>query len=137
MATLRPGEAVRDPERLKAVRDTGFLDSGREEEFDRLTRLAAKLTGAPVTFISLVDESRDFYKSCVGFPEPLATERQISGRTFCHYAIATDGPLVIENTLEHPIYRDVPTVQTLGVRAYLGIPLVTAGGHAIGSFCAV
>ena len=129
--------AISDPGRLAIVRATHLLDSGTEEAFDRLTRLAAKLTGAPVTFISMVDEDRDFYKSCFGFPEPLASERQMTGTTFCHYALVSDGPLVIENTLDHPIYRNVPTVESLGVRAYLGVPLVTSTGHAIGSFCAI
>ena len=129
--------AINDPGRLAIVRATNLLDSGTEEAFDRLTRLAAKLTGAPVTFISMVDEDRDFYKSCFGFPEPLASERQMTGTTLCHYALLSDGPLVIENVLDHPIYRNVPTVESLGVRAYLGIPLVTSTGHAIGSFCAV
>lgn|GEM_PF-789746 len=123
--------------RLEAVRATGLLDTPTEQEFDRLTRLASRLTGAPVTFISLVDEDRDFYKSCYGFPEPLASTRQIEGTTFCHYALVSEGPLAIENALDHPIYRNVPTVRSLGVRAYLGIPLITAAGHAIGSFCAI
>jgi signal transduction histidine kinase len=134
---LQAPSAVRNPERLAAVLATGLLDTPVEPEFDRLTRLAAKLTGAPVTFLSLVTDDRDFYKSCFGFPEPLASERQLTGTTFCHFALVSKGPLVIENTLEHPIYRDVPTVHTLGVRAYLGIPLVTSAGAAIGSFCAI
>ncbi len=36
-----------------------------------------------------------------------------------------------------PAFRDVPTVQSLGVRAYAGIPLITDDGQAIGSFCAI
>ena len=128
---------TRMSERLEAVRRTELLDSPREEAFDRLTRLAAKLTAAPVTFISLVDESRDFYKSCYGFPEPLATKREMTGTTFCHYAIESPSPLVIEDTKADPVYRKVPTVESLGVRAYLGVPLVTTSGHAIGSFCAI
>lgn len=127
---------VRDPERLARVRATGLLDSPSEDAFDRLTRLAAKLTNAPVTFISLVDEGRDFYKSCFGFPEPLASEREITGTTFCHYALVSEGPLIIEDTLANPIYASVPTVQSLGVRAYLGIPL-RIDGQVIGSFCAI
>jgi PAS domain S-box-containing protein len=127
---------LHNPERLAALRRTKLLDSETEASFDRLTRLAARLTGAPVTFISLVDDKRDFYKSCFGFPEPLASERQLTGTTFCHYAIVSDGPLIIEDTL-HSQYRDVPTVQSLGVRAYLGVPLVTSYGHALGSFCAI
>ncbi len=126
-----------DPQRLDAVRSTGILDSPTEESFDRLTRLAAKLTGAPVTFISLVDDTRDFYKSCFGLPEPLASERQVEGTTFCHYAMVSKGPLIIENAIEHPIYKDIPTVHSLGVRAYLGIPLINSAGQALGSFCAI
>jgi signal transduction histidine kinase len=128
---------VTDPARLAAVRATALLDTPSESSFDRLTRLAAKLTKAPVTFISLVDEQRDFYKSCFGFPEPLASAREMSGTTFCHYALSSDGPLVINDTLADPVYREVPTVQSLGVRAYLGVPLTVAGGQTIGSFCAI
>ena len=137
MSAKPVNDKVTDPDRLAAVRGTGLLDTDPEAEFDRLTRLAAKLTGAPVTFISLVDRDRDFYKACFGFPEPLASERQISGTTFCHYAIASEGPLVIDDTLADARYREVPTVRSLGVRAYLGVPLVLASGAAIGSFCAI
>lgn len=130
-------DSVADPARLAAVRRSGLLDTMSEPSFDRLTRLAAKLTGAPVTFVSLVDEHRDFYKSCFGFPEPLATEREMTGTTFCHFAIESEGPLVIDDTLADPVYRRVPTVTSLGVRAYLGIPMQLSSGERIGSFCAV
>ena len=134
--TKAPTDIVHDAERLAEVRSTGLLDTPVEAGFDRLTRLAAKLTGAPATFISLVDETHDFYKSCYGFPEPLASSRQLTGTTFCHYALASEEPLVIDNAPEDPVYSQVPTVKSLGVQAYLGIPLVV-GGHAIGSFCAI
>ncbi|HEU0051895.1 MAG TPA: ATP-binding protein, partial [Longimicrobium sp.] len=84
-----------------------------------------------------VDENRDFYKSCVGFGEPLATARELEGATFCHYAIAGRGPLVIDDTRAHPVYSKVPTVETMGVAAYLGVPVRAAGGAAIGSLCAI
>ena len=128
---------VTAPARLAALRATALLDSPVESSFDRLTRLAAKLTGAPVTFISLIDDQRDFYESCFGFPEPLASAREMTGTTFCHYALSSDGPLVINDTMADPLYREVPTVQSLGVRAYLGVPLTVAGGQTIGSFCAI
>ncbi len=134
---LDPEFVVEDRQRLDAVLHTGLLDTPPEESFDRLTRLAAKLTGVPATFISLVDQSRDFYKSCFGFGEPLATTRQLEGRTFCHHALVSSGPLLINDTLADPVFREVPTVQSLGVRAYAGIPLITDEGQAIGSFCAI
>jgi len=129
--------AIADPQRLAAVQRTGLLDTPPEESFDRLTRLAAKLTGAPVSFLSLVDRERDFYKSAHGFGEPLASTREIEGRTFCHYALVGDQPLVLEDVTRLPVFRDVPTVQSLGVRAYAGVPLVTQDGQVLGSFCAI
>jgi signal transduction histidine kinase len=132
-----PQSAIANQQRLEAVLHTGLLDTPPEESFDRLTRLAAKLIGVPSTFISLVDQNRDFYKSCFGFGEPLATTRQLEGRTFCHHAIVSSSPLLINDTMADPVFREIPTVQSLGVRAYAGIPLITDEGQAIGSFCAI
>ena len=129
--------AVRDPERLAALRSTGLLDSDAEESFDRMTRLAVLLLRVPAAFISLVDEDRDFYKSAHGFAEPLRSERQMTGRTFCHYAISSTGPLVIDDARADPVYSTVPTVESLGVAAYVGVPLTGPEGHVIGSFCAI
>ena len=136
----RPEAAVarrHDPARIAALRGSGLLDRAAEESFDRLTRLAAKLVSAPATFISLVDENRDFYLSCFGFGEPLATERQMQGLTFCHFALESAGPLVIPDTHAEPTYRAVPTVETLGVAAYVGVPIRTGSGQVLGSFCAI
>ncbi|MEO8620529.1 MAG: GAF domain-containing protein, partial [bacterium] len=125
-----------DPARLAAVRATGLLDSEIEEIFDRLTRLAVRLVGVPAAFISLVDENRDFYKSACGFGEPLATTRELTGPTFCHFAIQSEEPLVIPDTTSDPRYSNVPTVSSLGIAAYVGIPLVF-DDQVIGAFCAI
>ena len=128
--------AVRDERRLAAVRATGLLDSEIEESFDRLTRLAVRLVRIPAAFVSLVDEQRDFYKSACGFGEPLASSRQLEGPTFCHFTIQSAGPLVIPDTNADPNYREVPTVRSLGVAAYVGIPILV-NGQVIGAFCAI
>jgi GAF domain-containing protein len=128
--------AVANPDRLAALHATGLLDSDVEEVFDRMSRLAARLLDVPSVFVSLVDEDRDFYKSAVGFGEPLASSRQMGGLTFCHFAIQSAAPLVIPDTASDPVYRDVPSVKSLGVAAYLGVPIVIAS-QPIGSFCAI
>lgn len=128
---------IADPKRLDALRRIALLDTPREECFDRLTRLGAKLTEVPATFVSLVDLNRDFYKSAFVFGEPLTSTRQLEERTFCQYAITTEEPLIIDDVTTELVFRDVPSVLSLGVRAYVGIPLVTEDGQVIGSFCAV
>lgn len=141
---IRPEDPARnqhparvDPQRVGSVRATGLLDSPTSGGFDRLTRIGAQLLGVPTTFISLVDDRRDFYLSHCGFGEPLASERQLTGQTFCHFTVETESPLVIPDTKAHPVYRTVPTVESLGVAAYLGAPLVLLSGEIIGAFCAV
>lgn len=127
---------IHAPDRLAAVRGTNLLDTEAEEVFDRLTRLAVRLVGIPAAFISLVDENRDFYKSACGFGEPLSSKRELTGLTFCHYTVQRTDPLIIPDTAADPQYRNVPTVKTLGVAAYVGVPLVV-NGQAVGAFCAI
>ncbi|MFL5381796.1 MAG: GAF domain-containing protein [Longimicrobiaceae bacterium] len=134
-----PDAAVRSESRLAAVRATGLLDTPAEPAFDRLTRLAVRLLRVPASFLSLVDEERDFYKAATGFGEPLAEARELQGRTFCHYSIAgatPQRPLVIPDTRADTVYRRVPTVDSLGVAAYLGVPIMVEG-EAVGSMCAI
>ncbi|HEX6373064.1 MAG TPA: GAF domain-containing protein [Longimicrobium sp.] len=130
---------MRDPARLAMVRETGLLDAAAEPPFDRLTRLAVRLLGVPATFLSLVDENRDFYVASTGFGEPLASARELAGRTFCHFTVSgatPEHPLVIPDTGADPTYRGVPTVETLGVAAYVGVPLMI-DGQPVGAFCAI
>ncbi len=134
-ATLQT--AIGDARRLAAVHATALLDTPPEASFDRLTRLAAGIIGAPATFITLVDSARDFYVSMHGPGEPLATTRQWQGPTFCQFLVVHHAPLVLDDVTAHPGYRDVPTVRLLGLRAYAGVPLLTSDGRCLGSFCAV
>lgn len=127
---------VKSESRLAAVKRSGLLDSPAEEHFDSLTRLAARLVNVPASFVSIVDAHRDFYKSQTGFPAPLRDERELKGQTFCHLSLASNSPLVIDDTHSSEVWKSVPTVESLGVRAYLGVPL-QLDGEIIGSFCVI
>ena len=69
-ALLDAAAAVQDSDRLEALHATGLLDSDITPSFDRLARLAAHVLNAPVALVSLVDSDRQFFKSCLGLPEP-------------------------------------------------------------------
>jgi GAF domain-containing protein len=130
--------SLASPARLNTLARTGLLDSAPEQAFDRLTRLAARLLGVPIVLVSLVAENRQFFKSQVGLPEPWASARQTDLiHSFCQHVIAARKPLVVEDARVHPLVCDNPAVPDLGVVAYAGVPLITAGGQALGSFCAI
>ncbi|GAA0601617.1 hypothetical protein GCM10009416_44340 [Craurococcus roseus] len=123
---------------MAALWRTGLLDTPPEEVFDRLTRLAGRLLGAPVILVSLVEADRQFFKSAVGLPEPWATRRQTPlSHSFCQHVVATGAPLRIADAREDPLVCDNLAVPDIGVVAYLGMPLATADGQVLGSLCAI
>ncbi|MGZ8414663.1 MAG: ATP-binding protein [Gemmatirosa sp.] len=127
-----------DPERLLALRLTALLDSPAEEAFDRLTRLASRVLHAPIALVSLVDADRQFFKRCVGLPGAVADVRGTPlSHSFCRHAVERAEPLVIDDARTHPLVLDNGAVHDLDVIAYLGIPLQTADGLVLGSFCVI
>ena len=133
---LLDAAAVRDPDRLDALRATGLLDSDIAPSFDRLARLAAHVLNAPVALVSLVDADRQFFKSCLGLPEPWASERGSPlTHSFCQHAVARREPLLVDDAREHPLLRDNLAIRDMGVIAYAGVPLIDPDGHALGTLC--
>ena len=125
-------------DRLLALHETGLLDSPSEPEFDRVTRLAARLLQAPIAAVTLVDEDRQFFKSMVGVPEPWASCRETPrSDALCRRVVTTGKPLIVNDARLDPVLRDEPGVKAMRIVAYLGVPLVTRQGHALGSLCIV
>jgi GAF domain-containing protein len=137
-ALLDAAAAVKQSDRLDALRATGLLDSDVTPSFDRLARLAAHVLNAPVALVSLVDSDRQFFKSCLGLPEPWASRRQSPlSHSFCQHAVANREPLLVDDAREHVILRDNLAIRDMGVVAYAGIPLIDADGHALGTLCVI
>jgi len=123
-----------EAERLKAVRALDLLDTKPEERFDRITRLAARILGVPISFIVLVDENRQFVKSSYGF-DLVETNRDSA---FCAYTILEDKQLVVPDAKSDPRFSDNPLVTGKpSIRFYAGNPLVTADGSRVGTLSVV
>jgi PAS domain S-box-containing protein len=115
-----------------------LLDSPPEEAFDRLTRLAARLLGAPVALVTFLGDDRVFFKSAIGLPEPWASRRSTPlSYSFCRHVVATGAPLVVEDARRHPLVRANPAVRELRWIAYAGVPLTVDDGQTVGTLCVV
>lgn len=57
--------------------------------------------------------------------------------SICHHTVAMDFPLIIDNTIVHPLLRDNLAFQDLGIVAYLGVPVHAHESKATGVLCAV
>jgi sigma-B regulation protein RsbU (phosphoserine phosphatase) len=126
------------PRRLLAVHETGLLDTGPDEAFDRLARLATKLLDVPYAFVTIVDESRSFWKSCIGVDATALSDRQNPvEESFCQYVINTDEALVVGDARMNPMTSTNPSIEKMGVLAWAGYPLRSRGGEVLGTFCVV
>jgi GAF domain-containing protein len=137
-ALLDAAAAVQDSDRVESLRATGLLDTDVVPSFDRLARLAAHVLNAPVALVSLVDSDRQFFKSCLGLPEPWASRRGSPlTHSFCQHAVAAREPLIVVDAREHPVLQDNLAIRDMGVIAYAGIPLIDADGYALGTLCVI
>lgn len=118
--------------RLNALRDLKLLDTPPSESFDRLTRMASRLLGAPVSTISLTDGDRQWFKSKVGVDLAEIPREQAP----CAYAIKASEVFVVPDLLEDDRFRTSPLAQA-GIRCYAGAPLITRSGFGLGTICVV
>ncbi len=120
--------------RLAALHAYDVLDTPADPQLDKITALAAELFDTPAAAITLIDGDRAWMKSRLG--EGAAEVPRASA--FCN-TTAQMGPgetLLVEDARLDPDFRDNPFVTApLGLRFYLGAPLVTRDGHALGALC--
>jgi GAF domain-containing protein len=128
--------AVRDPARLAAVRAAA---GHRRPALDRIADIASRVLAAPTALVTLVDEDRQIFAGCVGVTkDPWAADRATPlTHSFCQHAVAAREPLVVTDAREHPVLKQNLAIRDLDVVAYLGIPLISPAGHALGSFCVI
>lgn len=120
--------------RLAELHGLAILDTPREERFDRIARIAATSLGVPIALISLVDQDRQWFKSCIGL-DVRETPREVA---FCAHAVEQGADVVVPDTLLDERFADNPLV-TDGprIRFYAGAPLLTGSGSCLGTLCVV
>jgi diguanylate cyclase (GGDEF)-like protein len=130
----RPEIPLNEANRLNKLRSLNILDTPPEERFERLTRLAKRMFNVPIALVSLIDENRQWFKSCQGL-NVSETPRDIS---FCGHAILDDEIFMVTDTLEDERFADNPLV--LGephIRFYAGCPLRGEDGSRLGTLCII
>ena len=89
--------------------------------------------------VSLIDDTRQFFKSCIGLPEPLNTTRQAElTHSICQYVVGDDAPLDHRGRARgsargHAAWSS-PTSASSPTR---GCRCTRDDGHPIGTLCAI
>lgn len=121
-----------DSSRVAALRELCLLDTPPARNFDCITRICSALFDCRFSFISLVDEDRQWFLSAQGV-DVSETPRDVS---FCHHAVASGEVLAVEDAKRDPRFADNPLVLSgPKIRSYLGQPVQGPGGHLLGALC--
>lgn len=125
---------VDDPARLEVLAALQVIDSESDQDFDRLTRIAARLFGTEFAQVTLVDTDRQWFRSCFGIAGLTHVDTDVS---FCAHTIAAvdrDHMVVLDMTQDERFSRNPLVTGWPEVRFYAGAP-VTVRGQRIGTLC--
>lgn len=119
-----------EQQRLRALARYQVTGTEPETVFDDMARLAATVCQTPMAIVSLIDESRQWFKASVGL-EVSWTDRTIA---LCNHTIRDSGLLIVEDTHRDERFVDNPLVTgEPHIRFYAGAPLLDPEGNAIGT----
>jgi two-component sensor histidine kinase len=109
------------------------MDTPADGDFDRLTRLAARLFDSKFALVTLLDAERQYFKSCFGVDGVTGSEIESS---FCAFAIADPADhFVVLDLQADARFKDNRFVTGWpGVRFYAGAPLIVRG-QRLGTLC--
>lgn len=121
-----------EQDRLKELIYMEILDSGREDQFDDIVKLASQICNTPISLLTFVDENRQYIKAKIGM-DAEETERRVA---FCSHTILADEILIVEDTsLDERFYNNPLVTGNPHAKFYAGMPLKTSSGMNIGTLC--
>ncbi|MFF2096071.1 GAF domain-containing protein [Streptomyces sp. NPDC058202] len=137
------------PARVRRLRRLG-LGERAEPVFDAFADRLAEVAAAPYSKVTFVGEEQQFF---AGLHTPDLEGRTDGGATatdggarpvgrrmgreygFCPHVVVRRKALVLEDVRDYPRFAGNPLVDEIGVRSYLGAPLIDSTGIALGTIC--
>lgn len=125
------GHAARDAKRWSILQRLKLLNADPDAAFDRLTRVAARATGAHAALITFIGPDKQWIPSRVGWERETTTLLE----AFCVCALDRVDLLEVGDATLDARFRDNPLVTgPEGIRFYAGQPLIF-DGVVLGTLC--
>ncbi len=119
-------------ERIIKLSDLDLDYSGLQDNFKDLTKLAAKVSGAEISLVNLIDSFTQWTVSNYGLP----IEQMLREDSVCQYTIVSKESFEVKDLTDDERFKDKFYV-TGGpeLTYYFGIPLQTKDGFNLGALC--
>jgi signal transduction protein with GAF and PtsI domain len=138
------------PRRVVRLRELG-LGQSPDPEFDEFARTLASATKAPLAMVNFIDEDRQYFAGLYA-PSLVPAGPELAGTSgtagdsarvmardhgWCPHVVVRRLPLVLDDVCDYPRFAGNPVVDEIGIRSYLGAPLIDRTGTALGTICIV
>lgn len=132
-----------EQQRLQALSRLGLLEAESIPIFEEATQTAAHFLDMPICILGVMDQDREWLKSCVGLSRlglmnELAASRQIPySESFCTKVVETQQALILNDTLADPAFAGGLLVKRYRIRSYLGVPLLDSERNCLGALAVI
>jgi len=119
-----------EDQRLVALKYLDVLDTGPDEDFDRLSRLVKAHFDVPIVLFGLIDEERQWFKSKLGFErEEIPRETSLCTHTILGNEVVYFSDVsIVPEFVENPLVTGEPNI-----KFYASVPLAVDGGQKVGT----
>jgi GAF domain-containing protein len=136
------------PHRVQRLHELG-IGENPDPEFDDFAQKLAHITGAPYAMVNFISEDRQYfaglYTASAGQSSstPAAAAGAQPGRVmsrdhgYCPHVVVRRKALVLDDVCDYPRFAGNPVVDEIGIRSYLGAPLIDHTGTTLGTICVV
>jgi GAF domain-containing protein len=138
------------PRRVARLHELG-LAQGPDPEFDGFARDLANATRAPFAMVNFIDEDRQYFAGLYvagnaqdgsALAAESVTNAEVSREMprdhgFCPHVVVRRLSLVLDDVCDYPRFAGNPVVDKIGIRSYLGAPLIDHTGATLGTICVV
>lgn len=132
------GDVLRDPARLAEIAALGLTAPEVDTVLQQTVAAAAAALNLPTALVSVVMGEAQYFAAEHGLTGWMAEAHGTPVEwSFCANAVQSGEPFVVEDARTHPLTKDNPLVTFENLRCYAGIPLVTSGGHTLGTLCVI
>ncbi|TDC52525.1 GAF domain-containing protein [Actinomadura sp. KC345] len=130
------------PRRAALLRELGIREEP-DPEFDRFARDLAHELEAPFAMVNIIGPERQYFAGLY----PSSLDRGVDSATdplrtmacdhgYCMYVVTRKNAMALDEVMDYHLFAGNPVVEEIGVRAYLGAPLIDRT-ETLGTICVV